>query len=408
MRRPTLCLNAMTGALIAAAGCGPQGGNNTQVQLTVNNLTPAAGTITITPAGGSYASGTTVTLTAEANARYSFLGYSGDASGSDPSLQVTLNDDTTITAEFGGNLFIANASAFDLGSIDELLEFDSGSGAVLGPLVEFTNREVETGPVLRPALAVDGNGDLYVAVSGAHDNPASAVTKFDGATGARIGDVVSEDTSDLISPNDITVSGNRLLIARADDIVEFNIETGQQVGVLVPAGSGGLDLPVALTVTPDGRLLVINLVIDGTSSTTGVLEYAADTGAFIREFIPPDGDGLELGLFFLSDIPFGPDGNIYLPKQDSSTGVVSILEFNGTTGQELGVFVETVGTSLPAGLVFGTNGNLFVLVTATTGGTQSESSIDEYDGTSGAPIGTLASSGEAGWVGGALLVRQLP
>jgi len=66
--------------------------------LTVN--ISGNGTVVADPDQPSYAYGDVVTLTATADPGWAFDGWSGDASGSDNPLQVTIVDDTTITATF--------------------------------------------------------------------------------------------------------------------------------------------------------------------------------------------------------------------------------------------------------------------------------------------------------------------
>jgi len=68
---------------------------------------------TINPTGGSYSSGSVVSITASANTGYSFNNWSGDASGSDNPLSVTMSSDKTITGNFvtSGALGTANQNS---------------------------------------------------------------------------------------------------------------------------------------------------------------------------------------------------------------------------------------------------------------------------------------------------------
>jgi plastocyanin len=56
--------------------------------------------VTLNPAGGSYVSGTVVTLTATANSGYSFTGWSGDLTGSINPSTITVNSNKSCTATF--------------------------------------------------------------------------------------------------------------------------------------------------------------------------------------------------------------------------------------------------------------------------------------------------------------------
>jgi uncharacterized repeat protein (TIGR02543 family) len=58
------------------------------------------GTIALNPAGGKYASGTVVTLTATPAAGYAFTGWSGDLTGKVNPAQVTMNANKSISATF--------------------------------------------------------------------------------------------------------------------------------------------------------------------------------------------------------------------------------------------------------------------------------------------------------------------
>lgn len=64
-------------------------------------VNPAGGgTVTLNPAGGSYNSGASVSLTATVNSGYTFANWSGDASGSDNPVSVTMTSNKSVTANF--------------------------------------------------------------------------------------------------------------------------------------------------------------------------------------------------------------------------------------------------------------------------------------------------------------------
>ncbi|MEJ5200980.1 MAG: DNRLRE domain-containing protein [Anaerolineales bacterium] len=66
--------------------------------LTVNSS--AGGSVTLNPAGGSYASGTVVTLTAVPDSGYAFDSWSGDLTGNTNPATITMDGDKTIIANF--------------------------------------------------------------------------------------------------------------------------------------------------------------------------------------------------------------------------------------------------------------------------------------------------------------------
>lgn len=79
------------GAYIAMRGeDGEEHGEN-QFTLTVSVNPSGAGTVSFSPPGGSYDSGTSVTLTASANSGYTFDNWSGDASGTSVTVSITMN-----------------------------------------------------------------------------------------------------------------------------------------------------------------------------------------------------------------------------------------------------------------------------------------------------------------------------
>jgi uncharacterized repeat protein (TIGR02543 family) len=71
-----------------------------QFPLTVSELPPGSGTVTLDPPGGSYNSGTSVTVTAAPTAGWSFDGWTGDLTGSVNPETVVVDAPKTVTANF--------------------------------------------------------------------------------------------------------------------------------------------------------------------------------------------------------------------------------------------------------------------------------------------------------------------
>jgi hypothetical protein len=64
-------------------------------------ISPAGtGSITLNPAGGTYASGTVVTVTANPASGYQFNGFGGDISGTTNPTSITMNGNKSVTANF--------------------------------------------------------------------------------------------------------------------------------------------------------------------------------------------------------------------------------------------------------------------------------------------------------------------
>ena len=74
--------------------------NPTKYTLTVKSEPSGGGVISLNPTGGQYDYGTVVTLTATPNNGYVFDHWSGDGSGKNTSITVTITKDTEITAHF--------------------------------------------------------------------------------------------------------------------------------------------------------------------------------------------------------------------------------------------------------------------------------------------------------------------
>ncbi len=68
--------------------------------LTTSVDPSGGGTVSLSPSGGTYDEGTTVTVTASASSGYVFDHWSGDAGGSSTSIDVTMNNDKSIVAHF--------------------------------------------------------------------------------------------------------------------------------------------------------------------------------------------------------------------------------------------------------------------------------------------------------------------
>lgn len=144
--------------------------------------------------------------------------------------------------------------------------------------------------------------------------------------------------------------------------------SGALVGTFVPTGSGGLSFPLGGTYGPDGNFYVSD------SDHEHVLRYNGTTGAFMNVF----GDAEDP-----AGLAFGSNGNLFV-ADSAAPGFVTQL--NGTTGADLGAFVApgSGGLSDPEELVFGPDGNLYVASADT-------SQVLRYNGTTGAFIDVFAS-----------------
>jgi hypothetical protein len=82
------------------SGGGGGGGGGTSTKYKLNLITNGKGAITASPQAATYAPGTVVTLTAIPAAGSPWLGWSGAASGLTNPITITINKDTSVTANF--------------------------------------------------------------------------------------------------------------------------------------------------------------------------------------------------------------------------------------------------------------------------------------------------------------------
>jgi uncharacterized repeat protein (TIGR02543 family) len=100
-------------------------------QLTITCSPEGAGTVSVSPASSYYSPGTVVGMTAAASDGYEFAGWSGDASGTDSSISVTMSAASTITANFAKRqwtimVYMAADASLDANLFQDLNRMESG------------------------------------------------------------------------------------------------------------------------------------------------------------------------------------------------------------------------------------------------------------------------------------------
>ena len=92
-------------------------GGTTNYSLSTSTTGSGSGTISLSPAGGSYAAGTLVTLTAAPAASSTFGAWGGDLSGSTNPTTIVMNGSHSVSASFAIRTYTMTASAGANGSI---------------------------------------------------------------------------------------------------------------------------------------------------------------------------------------------------------------------------------------------------------------------------------------------------
>ncbi len=125
------------------------------------------------------------------------------------------------------------------------------------------------------------DGDLYVP--GYYSN---TVSRFDGTTGAPLGDFTPVDLLD--NPRTLVFQGEHLYVANegSDEVLRYAASDGAFIDVFVAAGAGGLDAPAGMVFGPDGSLYVASV------NNNAVLRYDGGSGEPTALIVEPGAGGL--------------------------------------------------------------------------------------------------------------------
>lgn len=85
---------------VASVHTGGGGGAGGPFTLAITIVDPGEGSVALNPAGGTYAAGTVVTLTASPAAGHTFNNWSGNLSGNNNPAQITMDANKSVTANF--------------------------------------------------------------------------------------------------------------------------------------------------------------------------------------------------------------------------------------------------------------------------------------------------------------------
>lgn len=162
--------------VLLLTGCGD---DDHRYRLTISP--PTNGSVLVSPEAESYAYGTTVSLTANADSGYVFTGWEGDVTGTDTEITLTMDGDKSVTAHFTQGVIIELADA-DHGSFS--IEPTVNSGDVVAFGSQFTITAIpDPGYVLDSAYKmfwlIDPGWSYYVEESS--NTPYTLTTDVDDA-----------------------------------------------------------------------------------------------------------------------------------------------------------------------------------------------------------------------------------
>ena len=83
---------------------GPNSGGDVIPTYSLSVTAPGGGNVLVNPSNPSYVSNAVVSISASAKNGWTFLGWSGDASGTDATVRITMSDDKCVQAIFGTSL----------------------------------------------------------------------------------------------------------------------------------------------------------------------------------------------------------------------------------------------------------------------------------------------------------------
>jgi hypothetical protein len=178
-------------------------------------------------------------------------------------------------------------------------------------------------------------------------------------------------------------------------ILRFDWASQTYQRFVAPNSSGMTDI-AGLAFGPDGNLFV------SSANNSSIIEFDGTTGNSLGVFVPT-GSG---GLNWAAGMAFAPDGNLYV----CSWGSNQILEYEGPTrpdgvaaGQFLGVFAST--QHAPYDFAFGPDGNVYVSCPSYSNDVSQGSFIERYYGLSSPLAGQFMDTFVASGTGGLTLSR---
>lgn len=337
--------------------------------LTVDITPPGSGIVTLDPAGGTYHAGSVVTLSAAPSAGYAFAAYSGAISSNEQIVTITIDGEKIVTAEFvwspalgnPGNLLVTGFVG------NNVVEFDRFEGAWLGEVVT----DGDGGLSFPGGIDVGLDGDIYVVSTGLISN--TSILRYDGASGEFVHTFVAGVNFTGFFTLRFGPNGNLFVPDSNDDsVAEYDGATGEFVRTFVDPGAGGLDDPLGLVFGSSGNLFVAS------RSSNAVLEYDGASGAPVGTYA----DLAAVGFTVPVDLVFDQAGDMFV----AVSGDDSVVRVDATSAEIVSfVTSESGGLSSPAGILFHPDSRNLLVVS------QGTNEVLEYDGTTGEFLGVFAT-----------------
>ena len=259
------------------------------------------------------------------------------------------------------------------------------------------------------------HADFYISSFGT--NQLMRFYEINGAFLGVVAEVNGPFASQIGFAGDLFVSSHN-----TGEVLRFDSITGAPKGVFIKAHAGGLTNPTAPNFGPDGKVYVgdlasnrvlrydrngkfLDVFADGVTSdlngpfmmtfddktmfiasgyTNSILRYDLKTKEYMGAFAAPGTGGMSVPV----GLEFGPDGNLYTSSSSSD----EVLRFDGKTGEFIDKFVPagSGGMSSPRAIRFGgPNTDLYVISLNTN-------EVLQFDRETGEFIRAVATAAESG------------
>ncbi len=218
---------------------------------------------------------------------------------------------------------------------------------------------------------------LYIGDSGN-----DSVQVYDATTGEHLSAFVSSGLAGLHGPRGMVIQGNELLVVNQNantafngEVLSFNLQAPSTFSKLVDSSSDDAPFAPYGIVVKDNIAYVADARDDGISTSGRIAKYdlSTGTGVFVGDLLPTH----FVDEFRPRGLVFGPDGKLYVSVSskelygssdppgyilsfDIATGVDQVVAWNNGNEVQQPLEGEAVGLHNPEGIVFGTDGKLYV------------------------------------------------